>query len=134
MLDTKIYGRQANRGSMRRRQGPDAVLIAVLSSCGLLALLGCLVLMDNAQKSATKPSQPTAAQSKVTLANFQKVRDGMTKAQVVRILGANYTPQFSVKAEQVATEVLQWEQGDNRVAVVGFADGKVITRSQVRLK
>ena len=43
---------------MKRRRGPSSKLIAILSACGLLLLVGLLVALDRSGLLATPPAKP----------------------------------------------------------------------------
>lgn len=125
-------------GGMRRHRKPNTVLIALLCSLALGAIVGVLVLADMSQRQTPQERQGATAKrpasSKVNYANFARLRDGMTREQVIKILGPGYTAILSVSVEGSESEVLQWEQAKDRVAVVGFENGRVTTRSQAGLR
>jgi hypothetical protein len=75
-----------------------------------------------------------ACKSKITKANYEKIKEGMTLQEVEAILGegtkqsdgAGIPAQFGVHVPAVNTraETYVWESGDKSITVI-FVDGKV---------
>lgn len=113
-------------------------------SGGLLAVLavgfgGCLlaVLLCAGMAEVNRPASPPASKSglpsKVTYANFRRIRQGMTRREVVRILGSGYTVPLEMDLGDADSVVLQWNQGDSRVIQITFVNGIVSSRFQIGL-
>lgn len=68
--------------------------------------------------------------SKVTKDNFDKVKDGMSVADVEGLLGKGEKASagISVPGLTVTGEVTQWKDGDKQITVV-FKDGKVVGKA-----
>ncbi len=81
-----------------------------------------------------------ACKTKVTKANFEKIKEGMTLAEVEKILGkgtketgdgSNIAAQAGVDVVGLAPasagsgEVFKWEGGNNEI-ILTFRDGKVV--------
>lgn len=70
-----------------------------------------------------------------TLAKFNRVKDGMTFAQVKEILGSPDKEIVRVEYEGHSESAYQWDgPGGNGVACIGFVNGKVSGRSQALLE
>jgi hypothetical protein len=82
-----------------------------------------------------------ACKSKVTKANYDKIKDGMTLAEVEKVLGkgtkeegdgSGVAAQFGVALPQPAVvgagETYKWEGGSNTITVT-FREGKVVHKS-----
>jgi hypothetical protein len=85
-----------------------------------------------------------ACKSKVSKANYDKIKDGMTLADVEKVLGkgtkdeggdgSNVAGQFGVAIQPVAisgavgAETWTWEGGSNTIRVI-FREGKVVAKS-----
>ena len=82
-----------------------------------------------------------ACKNKVTKANYDKIANGMTLAEVEKILGkgtkeegdgSGTAAQFGIAVPTAGTagrgEIYKWESNTNTITV-GFRDGKVVTKS-----
>lgn len=126
---------------MRRRHSTNALVVGLLATAGItvvaLAVAAGLSVGNNpeARKSPVARQQPVKKESagKATYANYKRIRDGMTRAEVIRILGRNFEPVLEMNMPTTAAELLQWKQGDG-TAIIGFTDGRVTYRSHVYLK
>ena len=69
--------------------------------------------------------------AKVSKSNFDKIKDGMTTAQVENILGKGEKASAGVSVGGVSLtgDAYQWKDGDKVINVV-FKDGKVVGKTQ----
>lgn len=87
-------------------------LLAVAAAVGLL-LVGC-------------------APSRVTIENYDQIKDGMSQSEVETILGKPNKTEgggFSLGDFDAGGRVLVWKDGDRRI-IVTIASGKVILKVQ----
>jgi hypothetical protein len=65
--------------------------------------------------------------SKLTEANFDKIEDGMTRKEVVDILGEP-TDSGSVGFGGLSGGMAKWEDDDGTVITIQFVNGKVVAK------
>ena len=87
---------------------------------GLVALVVCLAL------AGCGKDDKGGGNTKLTKANFEKVKDGMTEKEVVDLLG---TPTETKNVDK--DKHLIWKGGNNSVNVVLDKDGKVTGRTSM---
>ena len=85
----------------------------------LLCLLAAFVLAG-----------PIGCAGKVSKSNYDKITDGMTTAEVEKILGQGEKASAGVSVGNinVTGDVYVWKDGDKEITVV-FKDGKVVGKS-----
>jgi hypothetical protein len=74
---------------------------------------------------------PIGCGSKVSKDNFDKIKDGMTIAEVESILGKGEKASagVSVAGVSVTGDVYEWKDGEKVINVV-FKDGKMVGKTQ----
>lgn len=85
--------------------------------------------------SGTSSTTTTTVSSGVTMANYNKLRDGITYAQAVAILGKEGTEISSNNIAGIKTVMYEWKGdgwGTNMNAM--FQDGKLISKAQFGLE
>lgn len=70
----------------------------------------------------------------VTLANFNRLEDGMSYAEVVKILGGPGEPMSRSTVGGTVTEMYGWKAGGGANMNAMFQDGKLIQKSQFGLR
>jgi len=86
----------------------------------------------SASASQTEEAQPTAA---ATLAKFNKVKDGMTYAEVLKIMGGPGKKIGESASGDIHVAMYGWYGADPmNVAVVSFLNGAVNAKQQQGLK
>lgn len=82
-----------------------------------------------------KPSSPSITAG-ISLANYTQVRTGMSKAEVIAILGSGFEILSEAELGGTRSEIYMWQEkrflGGN--CNVTFSDGKVIAKAQFGLK
>ena len=111
-----------------------------------LAVLGLICLMHAQLLGLARANDPKSLESKLTKANYEKIKTGMTREQVEEILGpgkdmpASEYPQPRTRVQArikqlldsgVAT-ALKWASG-RRLIIVVFKDQKVTAQSSRNL-
>lgn len=133
--------------------------IWVLLLFGLLLLLcgggvgGLLLLRLNQSNANTDSSTPslfespdsepptsssTSQQKKkesgnVTMANYERLRNGMSRSEVESILGGKGTELSSSSGAGMSFAVIQWEKEDFKSIIVTFQNDKIMSKTQVGL-
>ena len=113
---------------------PATLRRLLLAVCALLGLLGA--------RAPVRADDPNTTESKVTKANYEKLKTGMTAEEVEAILGPGKSitaeefgqPRTRVQARIVAkiaagAKALQWVDGRKRIVVVFDQGGKVTATS-----
>jgi hypothetical protein len=82
------------------------------------------------------PSSPTPVDSGYTLTmdQYKRISNGMTRAEVEKILGKEGTQLSSSSAGDTTYTVDQWETADYKSIILTFENDKVTTRAQAGLK
>lgn len=86
-------------------------------------------------RQPTRQARPKPAAGKLTAANYARVRTGMTFAEVVRILGADYSVMSEVDFPGVAkAKTVMWKNlGGIQNCNITFSDGRVTIKAQFGL-
>jgi len=83
----------------------------------------------------TTTGTPAATTAGVTMASYNRIKNGMTYSQVVQILGKEGTELSSNEIAGIRTIMYQWEgDGWGSNMNVMFQNGKVIQKAQFGLK
>ena len=72
------------------------------------------------------------ARERVTLTNYQRITQGMTLAECEKILGKG-TSMAGVRLTAQSIEMVRWTAKSGGYIDVGFVDGEVFNKAQVRL-
>ncbi len=117
----------------------------------VFVVLGCTCpqklreLSNDSKTPSTSPSpfstptvsQPTPAkvgEYDVTMAKYNQINVGTSRADVERILGGKGTEISNTTGGGVRFTVNKWEGANYKSIILSFRDDKVMTRSQVGLK
>ncbi len=68
-----------------------------------------------------------------TLGQYHQIQNGMTREEVVKIMGSPGDAMASFSFGDVTAEALRWENSEESVLVVGFTQGRVVAKSQAGL-
>lgn len=83
--------------------------------------------------NATTPEKPTT--TKVTLEQYNKIKNGMTYDEVVAIFGDKENSSSESEIAQIKTEIKTWNgNGTFSVVTIGFTNGKVSSKAQTGLE
>ena len=103
----------------------------------------------NGQKDATTTSSQNVASNeinksentkedkdvRVTLEQYNQIKDGMTYDEVVAIFGGKETSSSESEIAGIKSQIMTWNvNGTFSVATIGFTDGKVSSKSQTGLE
>lgn len=107
-------------------------------ACGVL-VGGLSGINTNTPKSTTMPSSPSSstpapASKKITLAQYNQIKDGMKYAEVVAILGSEGKPVSENKIGSYKTEAFSWDAGTFASVSVILQNNKVMSKSQFGLE
>ncbi len=85
------------------------------------------------------PTFPSTSQQKkkgsgnVTMANYERLRNGMSRSEVEIILGGKGTELSSSSGGGMNFAVIQWEKEDFKSIIVTFQNDKIMSKTQVGL-
>lgn len=84
--------------------------------------------------SAYSPTPAPAPQTKVTRANYERLKEGMTFEQVKEILGPVEEVSYESKSKTGSAGVYRWGNDKIGYIICQFQDGKLYSPSQISLK
>ena len=94
-------------------------------------LTGCI----SAERTNSKPSQETKkVETKVTKANFEKLKEGMTLEQVISLLGPIAETKYETKDRTGSAGIYNWGSVSNGYIMGEFHNGKLTSKTQISLK
>ncbi len=98
---------------------------------GVLILILLLLFTVSCNSSISKDK------SSITLENFDRISNGMSKSQVENILGkgktqASSSMDFGEFGGNINTEILVWQEGAKTISVT-FSNNKVLAKAQFGL-
>jgi len=106
--------------------------VVIISVTVLIVSILCIAQLKH-DKSKTSPKTQESSGS-VTLANFQKIKIGMSKAEVFKLLGKGQETSTAGEGKYVLT-TYSWKAGFMGAnCVVMFQNGKVNSKGQLGLK
>jgi outer membrane protein assembly factor BamE (lipoprotein component of BamABCDE complex) len=76
----------------------------------------------------------TSTSATLTKANFDQIKNGMTRSEVEKILGGPGTQYSSTEGGGVTITLYKWEGPDFKTVLITFRDDKVMSKSEVGLK
>lgn len=111
----------------------------------IVAAIGVGGTQDNASQPTTQQASTSTEQQeskeeknkdvKVTLEQYDKVKNGMTYDEVVEIFGGKETSASESEVAGIKSEVMTWNgNGTFSVVSIGFTDGEVSSKSQTGLE
>lgn len=110
------------------------ILIALLV-IALLASIGSKQPSPSTSPSTSGSPSPSASGSPITKANYDKIKTGMTLAEVEKILGKGRSQGSSevyFGGQKIATSNYAWSEWGKTITVV-VQNGKVTTKAQFGL-
>ena len=72
-------------------------------------------------------SQLATGCGSVTKENFDKIKDGMSRKEVVSILGSPTAERDKIAAFPAATQLI-WKRGEKQIVLITFLNDKVMTK------
>ena len=124
----------------------DWLRMLPLANKWIIALtIGILILMvvislnrnksRNKQSSVGLPSQVSEkADTRITKANFENLKEGMTLEQVITLLGSITETKYEAKDRTGSAGIYQWGTADQGFIICTFNNNKLASKSQVSLK
>ena len=90
----------------------------------------------NESEVQTTENEKTATKDvKVTLEQYNQIKDGMTYEEVVEIFGGKESTSSESEIAGIKSEIKTWNgNGTFSVATIGFTDGEVSSKSQTGLE
>jgi hypothetical protein len=114
----------------RRKRQPEGLIIALVTMA-FVVLVGMVFLLSGAVEL---PSRSRLVGPRPTLANYNRVTLGMSKAQVVKILGSDYTAEAEFEGKifdsDLSVEVLVWNVGLDRQIAITLRNNSVMSKAQ----
>ena len=123
----------------RRRSSPWPLIAALL---GIAFLCACALVVYIANPHGGTPSLPfrsgLRAPSRITRANYDRIKVGMSQADVLKILGPKYDVEasaaYGIDESEGTTEVLAWKLSEDSGIGVGFYRCKLFVKAQRGIK
>lgn len=110
--------------------GMGAVALVCALLCG-----GCVFIGGNAIQQTNKAIEQQQKSSKITMANFSRVKPGMTPDEVFDILGkANAEVAADSSIAGIRTQMVVWKTPYGPNCNVMFQNGRVVSKAQFGLR
>ena len=114
----------------------------IIIGCSLLILAVFIQTMNMRPASQSSQSRTSvysstpspAPQTKVTRANYERLKEGMTFEQVKEILGPIEEVSYESKSKDGSAGVYRWGDEKNGYIICQFQDGKLYSPTQIGLK
>lgn len=91
--------------------------------------------VNESEVQTTENEKTTTKDVKVTLEQYNQIKDGMTYEEVVEIFGGKESTSSESEIAGIKSEIKTWNgNGTFSVATIGFTDGKVSSKSQTGLE
>lgn len=110
-------------------KGLGIVFLLLVGGCGFMVIVGVVA----GGKAAHDVQQQQQANT-ITLAQFNRIQNGMTYQQVVQIIGRQGTVISENSIAGIHNIMYQWEAGFMANMSAMFQDGKLIQKSQFGMK
>jgi hypothetical protein len=115
-----------------RRKQSDGPIIALVTMA-FVVLVGMVFLLSGAVEL---PKRPSLAGPRPTLVNYNRVKLGMSREQVVGILGTQYQAEAEFDGKifdaDVGMEVLVWNYDRDRQIAITLENNRVTFKAQGR--
>lgn len=83
----------------------------------------------------TQTASDTSANVRVTLEQYNQIKDGMTYDEVVAIFGGKETSSSESEVAGIKSQIMTWNgNGTISAVTIGFTDGQVSSKSQTGLE
>jgi len=108
------------------------IVVVVLCCCGAVAAVVAFyssITAINIDDALSAPRLPG-----VTLANYGRVREGMTYEEVAAIFGGPGALAAEVELAGVKAEIYQWNAAGGGRALISFVKGKVSQKREFKLE
>ena len=90
---------------------------------------------NESEVQTTENEKTTTKDVKVTLEQYNQIKDGMTYEEVVEIFGGKESTSSESEIAGIKSEIKTWNgNGTFSVATIGFTDGEVSSKSQTGLE
>lgn len=129
---------------MRRRKSSNAILVVLGVLTAAALLLVCVVAIVALENGVIRPPSipPSAVPFHSLGPSYRSIKTGMSRSQVVSVMGNDFVSEAEMDFQSIVIEpgfeptnhnieVLGWRDSD-RLIVVGFHNGKVITKGFYR--
>lgn len=91
--------------------------------------------VNESEVQTTENEKTTTKDVKVTLEQYNQIKDGMTYEEVVEIFGGKESTSSESEITGIKSEIKTWNgNGTFSVATIGFTDGEVSSKSQTGLE
>ena len=91
--------------------------------------------VNESEVQTTENEKTTTKDVKVTLEQYNQIKDGMTYEEVVEIFGGKESTSSESEIAGIKSEIKAWNgNGTFSVATIGFTDGEVSSKSQTGLE
>lgn len=91
--------------------------------------------VNESEVQTTENEKTTTKDVKVTLEQYNQIKDGMTYEEVVEIFGGKESTSSESEIAGIKSEIKTWNgNGTFSVATIGFTDGEVSSKSQTGLE
>ena len=105
----------------------------------LIVVIIVIAIIGGSQTSTSNTQSTTEDSStkdvKVTLEQYNQIKDGMTYDEVVEIFGGKESTSSESEVAGIKSEIKTWNgNGTFSVATIGFTNGEVSSKSQTGLE
>lgn len=91
--------------------------------------------VNESEVQTTENEKTTTKDVKVTLEQYNQIKDGMTYEEVVEIFGGKESTSSESEIAGIKSEIKTWNgNGTFSIATIGFTDGEVSSKSQTGLE
>ena len=91
--------------------------------------------VNESEVQTTENEKTTTKDVKITLEQYNQIKDGMTYEEVVEIFGGKESTSSESEIAGIKSEIKTWNgNGTFSVATIGFTDGEVSSKSQTGLE
>ena len=91
--------------------------------------------VNESEVQTTENEKTTTKDVKVTLEQYNQIKDGMTYEEVVEIFGGKESTSSESEIAGIKSEIKTWNgNGTFSVATIGFTDGEVSSKAQTVLE
>lgn len=112
------------------------IILSVVGVIAALMLIGRASLMSHAPHGDTQQTikHKPVSTTRVTRANYERLREGMKESEVIAILGPVGEVKAEMKEPSGSAAVYQWGSAGEGFIILTMGDEKLVAKSQVSLK